>query len=322
MKNKGCALDMTKINRSGRKKTKKIRRGSPPTRYVVAEALREGLTETQMAYSNIHPEKTAQNWNLGPERTVDEVMEFIDDIRNDPASADKRAIRSDSPDLLAWVIYPPEGWCFADEGDERTFFQRSFDFMQNEFGEDNLAFAVVHRDQGRPHMQLAYIPRTKDGKWSSKKAASMAIMKTIHAKFDQEVSLPLGMPPSSKAERPHLTKEELIELNQHRATELAKIKLEIANAKADADTAVREALEAQKLALEGRKETERSFALLQQKMSLIEKLLCDADDISSELALTLDEADQLGRVQEQGRDFLANVNAALREVEKDEFHLH
>ena len=61
MKNTACALDMTKICRKGSHKDGQRKRGAPPTRYTIAEALREDMTDEQMSYSNLKPELRYRN---------------------------------------------------------------------------------------------------------------------------------------------------------------------------------------------------------------------------------------------------------------------
>lgn len=42
--------------------------------------------------------------------------------------------------------------------DERDFFQAVYDFYSNDFGEDNIVNAVVHKDEKQPHLHLDFIP--------------------------------------------------------------------------------------------------------------------------------------------------------------------
>lgn len=44
------------------------------------------------------------------------------------------------------------------EEDERDFFQAVYDFYSEDFGEDNIINAVVHKDEKTPHMHLDFVP--------------------------------------------------------------------------------------------------------------------------------------------------------------------
>lgn len=47
-------------------------------------------------------------------------------------------------------------------GDERAFFEAVYDFYAEDFGEENIINAVVHRDEKRPHIHLDFVPTVTD----------------------------------------------------------------------------------------------------------------------------------------------------------------
>lgn len=301
---KAATLDMTKICRKGSHKGGQRKRGAPPTRYTIAEALREDMTDEQVSYSNLKPELRHRNYRLDDGRSTKEIMEWLIAIKEDPASAGQRAIRSDSPDLFAFVIYPPEGWEFSSEEDERQFFVETLDFTNSRFGAQNLAYACVHKDQGRGHMQLAYLPRTASGQWSSKYAAEEAGFKTLQRDYWQAVCRKWGMPKPEKATRPHFTKKEYVEYMQQKEAALAKIAEEVISAREEATETIRQAQVAQTL-------NAQAAALLREKTALVVKLLKDADRISEELRLSADQAKQYRKLLADTRSFLQDAQAVL-----------
>lgn len=44
------------------------------------------------------------------------------------------------------------------DGDEKTFFDAVYDFYAQDFGEDNIINAVVHKDEKTPHIHLDFVP--------------------------------------------------------------------------------------------------------------------------------------------------------------------
>lgn len=45
--------------------------------------------------------------------------------------------------------------------DERQFFQSCYEFFADDFGEDNVVYAVVHKDELQPHLHLGFVPTVK-----------------------------------------------------------------------------------------------------------------------------------------------------------------
>lgn len=45
--------------------------------------------------------------------------------------------------------------------DERTFFQSCYEFFSDDFGEDNVIYATVHKDELTPHLHLGFVPTAK-----------------------------------------------------------------------------------------------------------------------------------------------------------------
>ena len=52
--------------------------------------------------------------------------------------------------------------------EQRLFFEESYKFLKECYGEKNIVSAVVHMDETTPHMHLTAVPLTEDGKLSAK----------------------------------------------------------------------------------------------------------------------------------------------------------
>jgi tetrahydromethanopterin S-methyltransferase subunit G len=58
-------------------------------------------------------------------------------------------------------------WCVTlptdvPEEREREFFERTYEFLQEKYGAENVLSAVVHKDETQPHLHFSFIPVVKD----------------------------------------------------------------------------------------------------------------------------------------------------------------
>lgn len=52
--------------------------------------------------------------------------------------------------------------------EERKYFKKSVEFLKEQFGEKNVVFATVHKDETTPHLHAGFIPMTDDGRLNYK----------------------------------------------------------------------------------------------------------------------------------------------------------
>lgn len=52
--------------------------------------------------------------------------------------------------------------------EERKYFEKSVEFLKEQFGEKNVVFATVHKDETTPHLHAGFIPMTDDGRLNYK----------------------------------------------------------------------------------------------------------------------------------------------------------
>lgn len=51
---------------------------------------------------------------------------------------------------------------------EKIYFEKSVEFLKEQFGEKNVIFATVHKDETTPHLHAGFIPMTDDGRLNYK----------------------------------------------------------------------------------------------------------------------------------------------------------
>ncbi|EGT0001083.1 hypothetical protein I9Y31_003429 [Clostridium perfringens] len=122
----------------------------------------EGIKE----YSNesIDFDKSYLNYNLAPERG--DQLEFI----NKKCKEHKALNRKDVNVMCNWIVTLPKE--IDDEYEERRFFQKTYDFLSEKYGEENVISAYVHKDETTPHIHFAFVPVVFDEKKSKYKISA------------------------------------------------------------------------------------------------------------------------------------------------------
>lgn len=127
----------------------------------------------------------SENYNLAPDRG--DAVAFVN-ARISELDL-KRAPRKDAVRMVEWVVTQPEG-----EQDERGFFESVYRHMAEEYGEENVIAAWVHKDEpnARPHMHFDFVPITEDGRLSAKEIVNRNHLRQMHPKMQRLVSADLG----------------------------------------------------------------------------------------------------------------------------------
>lgn len=80
---------------------------------------------------------------------------------------------------------------------EKDFFKAVISFYIQKHGKDNIAYAVVHKDERTPHIHIGIIPVAKNSKGidriSAKDVFNKAYLNTAHYELQEYVSAKLGM---------------------------------------------------------------------------------------------------------------------------------
>ncbi|RIO63548.1 plasmid recombination protein [Staphylococcus haemolyticus] len=81
----------------------------------------------------------------------------------------KRKIRKDAVKHIDGMITSDNKF-FSNQtpADIKRFFEHAKEFLEQEYGKDNLLYATVHMDEKTPHMHFGIVPITQDGRLSAK----------------------------------------------------------------------------------------------------------------------------------------------------------
>ncbi|HFR3644071.1 TPA: MobV family relaxase [Streptococcus suis] len=116
---------------------------------------------------DIDPERSHLNYELTDrDRSIPydrQIKQYVNDNK-----LSKRAIRKDAVLCNEWIITSDKAF-FENMSQEQTkeFFETAKNFFAERYGEQNIAYAMVHLDESTPHMHLGLVP-LKNGKLSSK----------------------------------------------------------------------------------------------------------------------------------------------------------
>lgn len=110
---------------------------------------------------NADQERTPDNQHLGAKST-DEAMGKLRALL-----PEKR--RKDAVLAVEYVMTAsPEWFAKATPEKEKTFFQRSLQWLADKYGADRIVTASIHRDEATPHLSAFVVPLTQDKRLSAK----------------------------------------------------------------------------------------------------------------------------------------------------------
>ena len=164
--------------------------------------------ETVMQYikfnnQDIDLSRTHLNYNLAPEREIGQTA-FLQK-RLSEIKVQKRA---DVNVMCDWVVTMPKVYKSMNkdihvtpnkEYVEKLFFERTYQFLADRYGEKNVISAYVHMDEKSPHMHFAFVPAVPDTKWnkkhpeapreklSAKEVLTRADLRTFHTDLEKHL---------------------------------------------------------------------------------------------------------------------------------------
>jgi hypothetical protein len=101
-----------------------------------------------------------------------------------------KKIRKDAVKLCQFVVTSDkEYFDHLDPQEEKRFFEESLKFLQDRYGEKNIIYALVHKDEKTPHMHVGMVPITGDGKLAAKQFfGKKTELQQLQDKFHEHVT--------------------------------------------------------------------------------------------------------------------------------------
>ena len=257
-------------------------------------------------YNNkdINHENTYKNYDLINENKIDYSSKIEDTIHANYSG--KRAIRKDAIKHVDGLITSDNEF-FNNLSEEETnqFFRDSLDFLEQEYGKENMLYATVHLDEKVPHMHFGFVPLTDDGRLSAKeKLGNKKAMTELQDRFNQYVNakgyeLQRGTA-KEVSERQHQDIDKFKKETEYHKQELATVqkdltKLEkqldahISDLRASSDFEYENEVEVKKGLLTGREEREtgrkvvsaEEFERIQRTVTSARNILDDYESITN-----------------------------------------
>lgn len=143
---------------------------------------------------DIDTSQTHLNYNLAPELNQTH-LEKIDAIIS--SNNYKIQNRKNVNVMCSCVITLPKELLKESSEFQREFFQKSYDFMSDRYGKENVISAFVHNDETTPHMHFAFVPVVKDKKKdiykiSAKELLNKQELKIFHTDLKKYLDRELG----------------------------------------------------------------------------------------------------------------------------------
>lgn len=103
------------------------------------------VNDNKQNFNNLIEEKIEQNYT-GKRKIRTDAVKHIDGL----ITSDNEFFNNQTPE------------------DTKRFFEHAKEFLEQEYGKDNLLYATVHMDEKTPHMHYGIVPITDDGRLSAK----------------------------------------------------------------------------------------------------------------------------------------------------------
>jgi len=120
---------------------------------------------------DIDIEKTKLNYNLAENKNQ---LEFIKKRTSEIRCLNRKDVNV----MCDWVVTLPEK--IKTEEEQEKFFQETYNFLENEYGKENVISSYVHLDETTPHMHFAFIPVVTDKKRGDLKVSAKELITRKH----------------------------------------------------------------------------------------------------------------------------------------------
>ena len=139
---------------------------------------------------NIDPDRTYMNYNLAPAGDQTERL-------RKRLSEVKCLNRKDVNVICTWAVTMPKT---LRAEDEKRFFEETYKFLSERYGEQNVISAYVHKDETTPHMHFCFVPVIKEvdkkgievEKVNAKKVINRHELQVFHKQLGDHLNRVLG----------------------------------------------------------------------------------------------------------------------------------
>lgn len=142
---------------------------------------RQGISKSN---PDIDYSKTEQNYDL----LNDQNLKYESEIKEKIAEQVKRKPRANSVVLSEFMVTAsPEYMNSLSAEEQKKYFEKSLEFIQERYGQKNTLYAVVHHDEATPHMHVGVIPITEDNRLSAKDIFNKQELRELQEEFPKHL---------------------------------------------------------------------------------------------------------------------------------------
>ena len=139
---------------------------------------------TSKSNPDIDYSKTEQNYDL----LNDQNLKYESEIKEKISEQVKRRPRANSVVLSEFMVTAsPEYMNSLSAEEQKKYFEKSLEFIQERYGPKNTLYAVVHQDEATPHMHVGVIPITEDNRLSAKDIFNKQELRELQEKFPKHL---------------------------------------------------------------------------------------------------------------------------------------
>ena len=137
--------------------------------------------------------RTHLNYNLAEEDQKMKQQDFINKRIKDLKCMNRKDVNV----MITWVVTLPQEMNGKSDEEKKRFFRKSYEFLKNRYGAENVISAYVHMDEGQPHMHFAFTPVMYDKKkdryrFNAKLVGSRQDLQSFHKDFDKHLEKEMG----------------------------------------------------------------------------------------------------------------------------------
>jgi len=139
---------------------------------------------TSKSNPDIDYSKTEQNYDL----LNDQNLKYESEIKEKISEQVKRKPRANSVVLSEFMVTAsPEYMNALSAEEQKTYFEKSLEFIQERYGQKNTLYAVIHHDEATPHMHVGVIPITEDNRLSAKDIFNKQELRELQEEFPKHL---------------------------------------------------------------------------------------------------------------------------------------
>lgn len=276
---------------------------------------RERESETN---PDIEKDKSFMNYDLFQPGKIDYV-ETVNSRIEEGVDSDRK-IRKDAIRLCEFLITSDKEFFEGMSEDvEKSFFLQGYEFLKDRYGEENIVYATVHKDERTPHLHVGFVPITDDNRLSAKDLFKRQDLVQLQDDFNKHMNdagfeLDRGVSSSRKhldtakfkAETLHQSVTKLESQKDTAATKVKNINSEILSKTYELGQRTKELEKIES-------DHEKQSAALQKIQKEVQEIKVPLDALHS-----IDRKKILGHVTLKEKDFENIINLAKRSLAKDE----